>query len=118
MKSNQIRIAVILGSISIIGIIVFQLYWVNKSFGLAEQQFNRTVEIALYNVADKMVKPKNYSENAMIEAALAELEQEISEQDAPPSVPDEDEEDKELDVDKEMAKEQALRISVKYLPAC
>ncbi len=56
MKSNQIRIAVILGSISIIGIIVFQLYWVNKSYGLAEQQFNRTVEIALYNVADKMVR--------------------------------------------------------------
>lgn len=56
MKSNQIRIAVILGSISIIGIIVFQLYWVNKSFGLVEQQFNQTVEIALYNVADKMVR--------------------------------------------------------------
>lgn len=56
MKSNQIRIAVILGSLSIIGIIVFQLYWVNKSYGLAEQQFNRTVEIALYNVADKMVR--------------------------------------------------------------
>ncbi len=56
MKSNHIRIAVILGSVSIIGIIVFQLYWVNKSFGLAEQQFNQTVEIALYNVADKMVR--------------------------------------------------------------
>ncbi len=56
MKSNHIRIAVLLGSISIIGIIVFQLYWVNKSFGLAEQQFNQNVEIALYNVADKMVR--------------------------------------------------------------
>ncbi len=54
MKSNQIRIAVILGSISVIGIIAFQLYWVNKSFDLAEQQFNQTVEIALYNVAEKM----------------------------------------------------------------
>ncbi|MEZ5197320.1 MAG: hypothetical protein R2764_13260 [Bacteroidales bacterium] len=52
MKSNQIRIVVILGSISIIGIIVFQLYWVNKSFSLAEQQFNQTVEIASYNVAE------------------------------------------------------------------
>ncbi len=59
------------------------------------------------DVADKMVKPKNYSENAMIEAALAELEQEISEQDAPPSVPDEADDEEELDVDKEMAKEQA-----------
>ncbi|OQX73713.1 MAG: hypothetical protein B6D61_12240 [Bacteroidetes bacterium 4484_249] len=55
MKSNQIRIAVILGSISIVGIILFQLYWVNESFGLAEKQFNQTVEISLYNVAEKMV---------------------------------------------------------------
>jgi two-component system phosphate regulon sensor histidine kinase PhoR len=56
MKSNQIRIAVLLGSISVIGIIAFQLYWVNKSFDLAEQQFNQTIEIALYNVAEKMAE--------------------------------------------------------------
>ncbi|MBM3436070.1 MAG: HAMP domain-containing histidine kinase, partial [Bacteroidetes bacterium] len=55
MKNNQIRIAVILGTISIIGIIVFQFYWVRTSYNLIEQQFNRTVEIALYNVARKMV---------------------------------------------------------------
>ena len=54
MKSNPIRIAVILGSLSIIGILVFQWYWVNNSFNQAEQQFNQTVEIALYNVAEKM----------------------------------------------------------------
>lgn len=55
MKNNQIRIAVMLGSISIIGIIMFQFYWVKTSYNLAEQQFNRTVEIALYDVAQKMV---------------------------------------------------------------
>ena len=55
MKNNYIRLAVILGAISIVGIFTFQYYWVNQSFGLAEQQFNRTVEIALYNVAEKMV---------------------------------------------------------------
>lgn len=55
MKNNHIRLAVILGSISIVGIIAFQFYWVNQSFDLAEEQFNRTVEIALYNVAEKMV---------------------------------------------------------------
>jgi hypothetical protein len=55
------------------------------------------------DVADKMVKAKNYTdENTMIEAALAELEAEITEQDEPPSAPD-DEEEEELDVDKEMA---------------
>ena len=56
MKSNQIRIAVLLGSVSIIGIILFQLYWVNKSYDLAEEQFNKTVKIALYNVAQKMAE--------------------------------------------------------------
>ena len=62
--------------------------------------------------ADKMVKPKNYNEsdeNAMIEAALAELESEIAEQDEPEVKDDEaagdEPEEKELDVDKEMAKE-------------
>jgi two-component system phosphate regulon sensor histidine kinase PhoR len=54
MKSNQIRFAVILGSISIIGIMVFQWYWVSRSYTLVEEQFNRKVEIALYNVAEKM----------------------------------------------------------------
>jgi two-component system, OmpR family, phosphate regulon sensor histidine kinase PhoR len=56
MKSNHIRIAVLLGMVSIVGIILFQFYWVNQSFGLAEKQFNQTVEIALYNVAKKMAE--------------------------------------------------------------
>ncbi len=55
MKSNQVRIAVLLGSVSIIGIILFQLYWVNQTYNLSEQQFNQRVQIALYNVADKML---------------------------------------------------------------
>ncbi len=55
MKSNHIRIAVLLGTISIAGIIIFQLYWVNKSYDLAEQQFTQSVEIALYNVADNVL---------------------------------------------------------------
>lgn len=55
MKSHQVRLAVLLGSISIIGIILFQLYWVNQTYSLGEQQFNQRVQIALYNVAGKML---------------------------------------------------------------
>jgi two-component system phosphate regulon sensor histidine kinase PhoR len=55
MKSNQVRIAIILGSVSIIGIILFQLYWVNQTYNMSEQQFNQRVQIALYNVAEKML---------------------------------------------------------------
>ena len=58
--------------------------------------------------ADKMVKPKNYTdENAMIEAALAELEQEIAEQADVDVDVDVDDDEKELDVDKELTKEQS-----------
>jgi len=80
-----------------------------------EQAGTGSDEASLPDRKDKhntAVKAKEYTdENAMIEAALAELEQEINEQDAPPSAPDtpeeEDAEEKDLDVDKEMAKEQA-----------
>ncbi len=62
------------------------------------------------DIADKLVKPKNYNENDEIDAALAKLEEELQlEQDeddaeAPAPTGDEgdDDEDKELDVDKEI----------------
>lgn len=60
---------------------------------------------------DQMVKPKNYNEseeNAMIEAALAELESELAEQDEADS--DNEPEEKDLDVDKEMTKEAASAV--------
>jgi len=64
---------------------------------------------------DKMVKPKTYTdENSMIEAALAELEEEISEQDEMPPAPkgDEGDDEEDLDVDKEMTKEAAAASAV------
>ena len=58
--------------------------------------------------ADKMVKPKNYNENELIEAALAELEAEISEQDEAPEAEEGGDEEKELDVDKELKEDSAV----------
>ncbi len=55
MKNNHIRLAVILGSISIIGIILFQLYWINRTYSTTEQEFTQRVQIALYNVAEKVL---------------------------------------------------------------
>lgn len=40
--------------ISIAGITVTQIYWVRKAFDLRENQFNRDVQTALSNVADKI----------------------------------------------------------------
>jgi len=54
MRRNQIRFVVILGAFAIIGIIVVQTYWLQKSWNISEKQFNQTIFIGLRNVAEKM----------------------------------------------------------------
>jgi two-component system phosphate regulon sensor histidine kinase PhoR len=54
MTRNTIRFVALLGTISIIGIIVMQIYWVQKAFDLKEKQFDQTINIALKNVADSI----------------------------------------------------------------
>ncbi len=54
MNRNQIRFIVILGSFAIIGIIVIQIYWLQKAWNIKEKQFNQTIFIGLKNVAEKL----------------------------------------------------------------
>jgi two-component system, OmpR family, phosphate regulon sensor histidine kinase PhoR len=54
VKSSQIRFIVILGTLCIIGIAITQLYWVRKAFNIKEDEFQRTVSTALYNVANQI----------------------------------------------------------------
>lgn len=54
MKSSKIRVVVVLGIVTIIGIILFQVFWVMKTFDLKEKQFNQTISIALLDVAEKL----------------------------------------------------------------
>ena len=54
MKSSVIRLVIVFATASIIGIAVIQVYWVTKAFNLNEDQFNRDVNIALYNVATNL----------------------------------------------------------------
>lgn len=56
MRKNTIRLVVLLGTISVIGIILVQIYWVRKAFDLKEKEFNQTVQIGLRNVADKLAQ--------------------------------------------------------------
>ncbi len=51
MKNAQIRLVVILATLSIVGVAITQFYWVRKAFDLKEAEFNRTVNTALLNVA-------------------------------------------------------------------
>ncbi len=54
MKRNNIRFIVILGTFAITGIIIVQIYWLQKAWNTKEKQFNQTIFIALKSVAEKM----------------------------------------------------------------
>lgn len=54
MTRNTIRLVALLGTISIIGIMVIQIYWVQKALDINQKQFNQTINIALKNVADNI----------------------------------------------------------------
>ncbi|MDP5120589.1 MAG: HAMP domain-containing histidine kinase [Spirosomaceae bacterium] len=54
MNRNIIRLTIIFGIVSIIGIIAVQVYWVKRAFDLKEQQFRQTVMVALQDVANNI----------------------------------------------------------------
>jgi len=54
LNRNTIRLLVLLGTLSITGIIAVQAYWVKRAFDLKEQQFRQTVMISLRNVANRI----------------------------------------------------------------
>jgi two-component system phosphate regulon sensor histidine kinase PhoR len=59
VKSSSIRFIVILGTLCIVGITITQLYWVRRAFDLKEQEFERTVNVALFNVANQIFNINN-----------------------------------------------------------
>ncbi len=59
MKRNTIRLTIILGIISIIGIVVVQVYLLQKNFSLKERQLNQSIQIALRNVAEILSEYNN-----------------------------------------------------------
>ena len=54
MKSSSIRFVVILAVLCIAGIAITQWYWVRRAFDLKEAEFERTVNAALFNVANQI----------------------------------------------------------------
>lgn len=51
MKGNLVRRVLILGSLTIIGIVAIQAYWLLKTYDLKDKEFDQSVRIALRNVA-------------------------------------------------------------------
>ncbi len=56
MSRNTIRFILVLGVLSITGIIAVQAYWVKRAFDIQNQQFRQTVMVALRNVANQISK--------------------------------------------------------------
>jgi two-component system, OmpR family, phosphate regulon sensor histidine kinase PhoR len=61
MNRKVIRNIILLGAISITGIVITQLYWINKAWDIKEKQFNHTVNIALRNVATELLMQRGDS---------------------------------------------------------
>ena len=54
MNRKTLRIIIILATISLSGILVIQIYWVQKAFDIEENQFNQRVHVAMSNVAKEI----------------------------------------------------------------
>lgn len=65
MKTDKIRLVIILGILSILGIIAVQVFWLKKSYEVKEQQYNETIHKALLNVVEKM-SPESISNEDII----------------------------------------------------
>ena len=59
MSRTTLGIVIILAAVSIVGIVITQIYWVRRAFDLRENQFNRDVNTALSNVAAQLFKINN-----------------------------------------------------------
>lgn len=55
MSRKTIYIVIVLAVISLVGIVVTQIYWVNKAFNLQQKQFNDRVVIAMTEVVDQIM---------------------------------------------------------------
>ena len=61
MKKKAIVFIVILTSISLLGIVLTQLYWVKKAIDLKEELFDNSVRIAIKSVSNLLMDNKNDS---------------------------------------------------------
>ncbi len=54
MKNTPIRVLILLGVVAIAGIMFTQIFWVSRAMDSHEEQFNRSVQMALRNVVESL----------------------------------------------------------------
>lgn len=57
MSRKRIQIIIILGTLSLVGILGVQLVWLSQAYSVQEKQFNLSVQVALNQVADQLAGP-------------------------------------------------------------
>lgn len=55
MNRKTIRIIIFLATLSLIGIVATQIFWVKEAYNLQEKQFNERVRVALNNVTNELL---------------------------------------------------------------
>lgn len=56
MNKIRIRWVIVLGAISMLGIALSQIYWVNRAMDITEKELDQTLNVALLTVAEDMAK--------------------------------------------------------------
>ena len=54
MKNTPIRILIVMGALTMAGILFTQIHWVSKAINSQEEQFNHSVQMALRNVVESL----------------------------------------------------------------
>lgn len=53
---QKIRLIVILGTISLIGLIITQFYWLSRAYYLQEKKIDQSIQVALINIAQDLAR--------------------------------------------------------------
>lgn len=61
MSGLKIRWVIVLGVLSMLGIISVQMYWVFQAYSQRQKQFDQSISIALLNVAEQMAESNGHS---------------------------------------------------------
>ena len=56
MRQRTIQWVVLLGVFSILVIVATQIYWLKQLFNTNENQFNQSIKIALFTVAEQIIE--------------------------------------------------------------
>ena len=60
MRKERIRLLVVLGTISMVGIVLAQIYWISRALKLEEQELNQKLHVALLTTAQKLASTGDF----------------------------------------------------------